>query len=73
MQDGDAEDEELDPLQSRMRTVAPAPWEQSTQGDSGDVVDPDEHAGNLSSITDTQRSENRYLPAAMRAPDSPRL
>ena len=73
VEDGDAGDEELDPVRARVRTVASAPWEHSTQRDSGDVVDVDEHAGNFSSITDTQRSENRFLPAAMRAPDSPTL
>ena len=67
------EDTELYHLRARMGTAASAPWERSTQGDKGDVMDVDGVKGNLPSGTAAPKSEATFPPAAIPAPDSPTL
>ena len=66
-------EEELDPVRARMRTVRWVPREQRAQRDMGGAMDVDEKTGSWTSGTRTPRSGGRYRPASIPAPDSPTL
>ena len=73
VEETDVDDDELDPLHVRMRTVGPAPWEEQGQQTMGDATDADVEKGNFTSSAGTPESENGYRPAAVPAPEPPTL